>query len=224
MTKTKTVVKEVLWNPVTGCHFPNHSSNQSSHFIQLKYIPQVGPQCGFAALCMIASYAGIDVSPDDLVSKAKEENISNYGEMFSACNMANFAQNLFSSHFEVTLFTNSIKGLSYQFRDYFDNDNLILIPYDCDFNHEPCLKNGAAAHWAVLCGYVNGNDEENFHVIACHGKSRYAAIWKYTALQESNDNLRELGTKRLNDGKNYILPAGGVKEGIASQWILFKRK
>lgn len=149
---TRTVIKQVLWNPVTKCHLSTPLSDRNSHFIQLKYIPQVGPQwvasfhctiywnsrvfqtefcsrCGFAALCMIASFAGIEVCPDDLVSKAKEENMSNYGEMFSACNMANFAKNLFSSHFEVTLFTTSIKGLSYQFKDYFDHDNLILIPY-----------------------------------------------------------------------------------------------
>ena len=30
----------------------------------------------------------------------------------------------------------------------------ILIAYDCDFNFEPCNKNGKKAHWALITGYV----------------------------------------------------------------------
>lgn len=29
----------------------------------------------------------------------------------------------------------------------------ILIPYDADFNHQPCNKLGYRAHWAVLLGF-----------------------------------------------------------------------
>ncbi len=30
---------------------------------------------------------------------------------------------------------------------------LIMIAYDCDFNFEPCLKNGKKAHWALVHGF-----------------------------------------------------------------------
>lgn len=30
------------------------------------------------------------------------------------------------------------------------NRSIILIPYDCDRNHEPSLRKGVAAHWAVI--------------------------------------------------------------------------
>lgn len=96
--------------------------------------------------------------------------------------------------------------------------------YDCDFNNEPCLKNGATAHWAVLCGYVDGGNTENFYVLACHGKSRYVSAWRFSDLQLSNDNLNDIGTKRKLDDRNYIIPVGGLKSGISSKWILFERK
>ncbi|MBN3310417.1 CS054 protein, partial [Amia calva] len=32
----------------------------------------------------------------------------------------------------------------------------VLIPYDEDFNHEPCLRNGHRAHWSVASGVLLG--------------------------------------------------------------------
>lgn len=29
---------------------------------------------------------------------------------------------------------------------------LIIVPYDCDRNFEPCLQNGTKAHWALIVG------------------------------------------------------------------------
>lgn len=78
---------------------------------------------------MIVSSAGIIAQPDDLVTKAKERCFTNYGEMFSAKNMALFAEDEYSSHFDIVLQSTSMKGLSYQFKQYFDNDYLILVPY-----------------------------------------------------------------------------------------------
>lgn len=90
-------------------------------------------RCGFAALCMIASFADINLNPDELVSKAKKENMSNHGEMFSSYNMSVFAKDLFRSNFEVTLFKTSIKGQSYQIRKYLKDNCLILIPYPFNY-------------------------------------------------------------------------------------------
>jgi hypothetical protein len=30
------------------------------------------------------------------------------------------------------------------------DDQTLLVPYDCDKNHEPCLASGHKAHWCVL--------------------------------------------------------------------------
>lgn len=78
---------------------------------------------------MVASFAGIELYPDDLVSLARRKNITNHGEMFSALNLKEFAEDLLRSNFEVTLMSKSIKGSCYQFKKYLDDDNLVLIPY-----------------------------------------------------------------------------------------------
>lgn len=30
----------------------------------------------------------------------------------------------------------------------------VLVPYDCDKNHDPIVKNGKTAHWATLLGFA----------------------------------------------------------------------
>ena len=36
-----------------------------------------------------------------------------------------------------------------------DENKLILIPYDKDYNHEPVLLNGRKSHWAIILGNIN---------------------------------------------------------------------
>ena len=33
------------------------------------------------------------------------------------------------------------------------SSKLVLVSYDCDFNFEPCNKNGIKAHWALVTGF-----------------------------------------------------------------------
>ena len=33
------------------------------------------------------------------------------------------------------------------------SSKLVLVSYDCDFNFEPCNKNGLKAHWALITGF-----------------------------------------------------------------------
>ncbi len=54
------------------------------------------------------------------------------------------------------------------------NSKLALIAYDCDFNFEPCNKNGSKAHWALITGFLipdcsnlaNHTEEENAQIIS----------------------------------------------------------
>jgi hypothetical protein len=46
----------------------------------------------------------------------------------------------------------------------------VLIPYDSDGNHEPTLKSGKRAHWAILLGFciaIDRNDLSN-NELACN--------------------------------------------------------
>uniref|UniRef100_A0A8C9P1U7 Actin maturation protease n=1 Tax=Spermophilus dauricus TaxID=99837 RepID=A0A8C9P1U7_SPEDA len=118
---------------------------------------QEGPQCGLVALWM----AGTLLSPpsgiplERLVQVAKERGYTAQGEMFSVADMGRLAQETLSCQTE--LLCGSLGGPN---RDlvlrHLITGYPLLIPYDEDFNHEPCQKKGHKAHWAVCAGVLLG--------------------------------------------------------------------
>ena len=115
----------------------------------------------------------------------------------------------------------------------------LLVPYDCDRNHEPCDRGGVSAHWALIAGFLlpvesngGGGGEEStsrwewweatgkgmcaddpatpFYLVAYHGKSRHPALWRHDALTRSN---AQLSTVRSGDGMrqgSFCLPSEGI--------------
>lgn len=41
--------------------------------------------------------------------------------------------------------------------------NPILVPYDTDANHEPCLRNGKKAHWCIANGVAMRINKDKFN-------------------------------------------------------------
>lgn len=37
-----------------------------------------------------------------------------------------------------------------------DDSAVFLVPYDCDKNFEPAMRNGEAAHWAAIVSEIFG--------------------------------------------------------------------
>ena len=37
--------------------------------------------------------------------------------------------------------------------------SLFLVPYDTDFNQEPCLRKGHKAHWALIVGKLISSEK-----------------------------------------------------------------
>jgi hypothetical protein len=138
--------------------------------------------------------------------------------------------------------------------------------YDKDKNHEPCLKNGHSAHWAVITGFMvpfeqglspvlkqrthllddflpvycltdsDGqshylstisewcslitSDLSRVYIYARHGVSRHLALWPLDILAESNRNLIELDPCKKVE--NFVLPRGGLLEGLNSKTVVIK--
>lgn len=88
---------------------------------------------------------------DNLLKMAQARGFSYQGEMYSAENLAKLAKEFYGYEYLVTRTA---------FEDTSDNfvisevlkGNAVLIPYDADKNHEPCLENGHRAHWALITG------------------------------------------------------------------------
>lgn len=58
------------------------------------------------------------------------------------------------------------------------------------------------------------------YVLAKQGKSLRYQLWKLETVAQSNAQLREMDPKRAGDGSYYVLPPGGVEEGLAGQVVL----
>ncbi|CAJ0956715.1 unnamed protein product, partial [Mesorhabditis belari] len=122
--------------------------------------------------------------------------------------------------------------------DSLHNQSLFIIPYDCDKNHMPSMeRNGEAAHWCLVIGYVYFDDELNedvhqkesfspedldqFYVLTLHGKSRQIGVWEYKNLHNSNAQLYEIGANRSRE--DYVIPPTGLDE-LRGKAVIVKKK
>ncbi|KAM8707235.1 hypothetical protein ACLKA7_011345 [Drosophila subpalustris] len=78
-----------------------------------------------------------------------------------------------------------------------------------DVNHAPCQKSGHKAHWALVVGYLI-DDQDEFHVLARHGKTRNLAVWSLSGLSQSNANLVEFAQPKGYPDCTFLLPPGGL--------------
>ena len=115
--------------------------------------------CGLVALKLAADT--LKISPlkstneiEDLLKVAQENDFTYHGEMFSALDMGLLAKKFYELKF--TVVNNGLEDyvqlVKHLFKGY-----PVLVPYDADRNHEPCLKGGHKAHWAVITGTAQYN-------------------------------------------------------------------
>lgn len=198
-----------------------------------KYIEsvlQVGPTCGLVALSMLVDSK---VTANEMLNVAKLSGYTGNGEMCSCKNMAKLVKEVFNlAGINNVTFELKIGNLfSSETIELLTDGAIILVPYDADCNHSPCLRNGHTAHWALICGILIENptesfelDANNIYVLCKHGKSKYLAIWKLADLDSSNKNLKEFSPKKGTDGSTYVLPDGGIggEDGLCNQYLVFK--
>lgn len=96
---------------------------------------------------------------DNLLDMARSKGYSHQGEMYSTENLGQLAKEFYGLGCQV---------ISYGFEDHHFimsellKGSAVLVPYDADKNHKPCLENGHKAHWALLTGQCN-NFEHSIH-------------------------------------------------------------
>lgn len=98
---------------------------------------------------------------------------------------------------------------------------LSSFSYDADVTHSPFVGQGRKAHWAVVVGYLVDMEDE-FYVMARHGKTRNVAVWRLSQLAESNSNLFSFSPPISNPDLEYKVPEGdlGGANGLRDQAIL----
>ena len=194
--------------------------------------------CGLVALSIASLLlTGKPCSPEQLLSKAKEKGYSNNGEMFSAQHLLNLATSellCIGSLVDTTTVTpgDILTSIAQQ--------RALVVPYDADKDHSPCLAQGHRAHWCTLVGFAVTSlppteapgthvelspadfevklfqdlGKDQVYVFARQGKSRHLGLWGLPALLESNANLVEAGDHR--SPTHYVIPSQGICQSLAS--------
>ncbi|XP_046537813.1 UPF0692 protein C19orf54 homolog isoform X2 [Equus quagga] len=215
-------------------------------------------RCGLVALWMAGTLlvppSGIPL--ERLVQMAMERGYTAQGEMFSVADMGRLAQEALGCQAELLC-----GGLGGPNRDHVLRHLVaghpLLIPYDEDFNHEPCQRRGCKAHWAVSAGVLLGVQhvpglsyaedpdlpglfhpapgmphqppslpEEGspgaVYLLSKQGKSWHYQLWDYDQVRDSNLQLTDFSPTRAADGREYVVPAGGVQAGLCGQALLLR--
>uniref|UniRef100_A0A1B6CH70 Actin maturation protease n=1 Tax=Clastoptera arizonana TaxID=38151 RepID=A0A1B6CH70_9HEMI len=191
-------------------------------FVPLQKVLQTGPNCGLAALAMASSVGPVQLAIEDLYKEALEKGFTKKGEMFSVENLYLLAESKLSNWFTIRHYGGGLLKHQEMIFNALKAGSIILVPYDADKNNTPCCKRGYSAHWAVLCGLLIKKDGSKF-VAARQGKSKYVVSWNFLNLHKSNENLFDLNPDNVGQG-DYILPDGGVKEGLSGKFIILKLK
>ncbi|KAL1461286.1 hypothetical protein WDU94_013196 [Cyamophila willieti] len=177
---------------------------------------QDGPTCGLAIICMWGdSFMEHSLTLENLLKTSQANCFTKQGEMFSVANMKALCEQVMGSdHVKIEHRT---KGFDVD-KNFIINEiktgAIVFVPYDSDYNHDPCLKKGLKAHWALIFGLLE-DDHDEVYLLARQGKSNHIGVWKYSELSESNANLKQIDPKRCNN--DYVIPAGGIEQILSPE-------
>lgn len=200
---------------------------------------QQGPMCGLVALSIASLLlTGKPHSPEQLLSKARKKGYSNNGEIFSAQHLLDLATSELQCKGSLVHTTTVTSG---DILTSIAQRRALVVPYDADKDHSPCLAQGHRAHWCTLVGFavtslppptvapgthvelspadlemklLQDLGKDQVYVFARQGKSRHLGLWGLPALLESNANLVEAGDHR--SPTHYVIPSQGICQSLAS--------
>lgn len=123
---------------------------------RVKPVIQNGPMCGLVALTMAYTMLGgcctrasdDKAHPEALLQVVKQRETSKNGEMFAVEYLEGIARDHLQCQAEVVeLASVDVLGVILQRK-------ALLVPYDADKDHTPCLEKGHKAHWCLLVGFA----------------------------------------------------------------------
>lgn len=88
-----------------------------------------------------------------------------------------------------------------------------LFPPDVTLPWLRLALNEASVSWPI-------DGIEEVFVLAKQGKSLRYQLWEFESVAQSNKQLKEMDPQRASDGTRYVLPPGGVQDGLAGQVLL----
>lgn len=141
--------------------FTHGEQSVISYCQNISPVIQKGPMCGLVGLTMAAQlllkggakpcHTADRIHPESILEYAVQNGLSRQGEMFSANSMEKIAADHLQLQPQVVT-VESHEALLELVVQTISGDKAILVPYDADKDHTPCLARGQCAHWCVLVG------------------------------------------------------------------------
>ncbi|EDV42405.2 uncharacterized protein Dana_GF17032 [Drosophila ananassae] len=190
-----------------GCYLSRVCQYAAPKRCQYYSVPstlQVGPTCGLTALSMLL---GGQPTAAELLKESIAQEYTLNGELFSGQYLYEITRKYLHPRgacqlHEGILNCDKVKELLHA-------GGCLLVPYDADVNHAPCLKSGHRAHWALIVGFLV-DIQDKYYVLARHGKTRNLAVWSLETLSQSNANLLEFAQPKGYPENEFLLPPGGI--------------
>lgn len=131
---------------------------------------QNGPMCGLVALTMAYAMLGGSYTedsddkahPEFLLRVVKELGMSKNGEIFAVEYLEHIVRVQLHCQAEV------VDLASVDVLDVVLQGKALLVPYDADKDHSPCLERGHKAHWCLLVGaavVLSSNFDNNSDIL-----------------------------------------------------------
>ncbi|XP_045461359.1 UPF0692 protein CG33108 [Harmonia axyridis] len=196
---------EELYKVCTLFNMTEIANPRRFSYKSLKGYIQEGPQCGLVALAIACENPNKEFV-ESIYEYAKEQKYTYNGEIFSSSYMEKLTIFFLKNKYDTHVYYGELNSI--KTKEHLLTGGLILVPYDTDKNNSPGLYNGHKAHWAVICGAIETNND--FYVIARHGKAKNIAIWALEDLSISNMQLNEFAPDRKNSNLEYRIPEGGL--------------
>lgn len=176
---------------------------------------QFGPSCGLIALRMAMETLLLNennITTEQLLKEAQENNYSNLGEMFFATHLASLGMKLYpKSTCRVIEFPSP-----FEMAEIILNGNLILVPYDAAGNHTPGLFNGTKAHWALIKGISCLITESQKEIISTDQTLFHYNLDSWNVLFHDfstniTENMKDIFTSSEEDNFYFICQQGKSK-------------
>ena len=111
------------------------------------------PMCGLVAVTMADELMNgsirTNAEPLQLLTYSQSRGYTKQGEVLSSRHLLSIAKETLSCKGDVILSTEVTPNM---LLDWIISYCPILIPYDCDKDHTPCLGSGHYAHWCLVVG------------------------------------------------------------------------
>jgi len=133
-----------------------------SHCHDVSPVKQKGPMCGLVGLTMAAQllmkasspcHTSSKTHPERILEYAVQNGLSRHGEMFSTSAMEQIIENHLLLKAQVVMVqSHNYSALRDLIVQVVSGQKAVLVPYDADKDHRPCLARGHSAHWCLLVG------------------------------------------------------------------------